>query len=526
MNILMYSPEIPKDSYWSLHHALKITGKRSLLPPLALMTVAAMLPEHNIDLVDENIEPLRQDHLDWADIMFISAAEMQAGSLEATLQRTDIPTVVGGPYAAQYYDRIHADHLIIGEAESGILRQFMRDFERGQAKRAYANITLRRHPEGRKIDEENAEEIARFFDNDIFMEGPGRGPTMDGSPIPRFDLVRTSQYGSMPMQFSRACPHNCEFCSEGALYGDTPRLKDPEQIIAEFEAVRTTDYRGSIFFVDDNLYVSRKAGKSLIEHVAAYQQRHNYPFSFMTQGDIHLAQDPELMELMRMAGFDALFVGIESPSAAALERAGKRVNLGSNLIDAVHEIQRYGIEVSAGFIMGMDDEPDDIGDAIFDFIQEAGIPTAMAGLLIPAKGSLLHARYKRERRLLERNAPTSNTHNFQLYHTPDRGRDPKDIIGSNRRLLDRLYDASGENYFERGMRHLEHLGPRVAPPQLRHHDIATIARSLAVQNRQSYSPAYRRFLAEAIRHHPRKMRDAVRTAVLGHHYITITQALA
>ena len=527
-NMLLVYPKIPEDTYWSFYHALPIIGRKTVLPPLGLITIADMLGEHNIKLVDENVETLTDLHLEWADMVFTSSMVAQAKSLDDIVSRAkgfNLPVAAGGPYPTQFYDRIkNVDYFVLGEAESGVLEQFLADLEIGEAKKAYVRFVMRKKASEKAIDELEFRRMKDFFGENGDIKLISQRPEMVLSPVPRYDILRMRDYSSMALQLSRGCPFSCDFCNESALFGHVPRLKSKTQFIEELSALYELGYRGSIFVVDDNFIGNIGMAKEVLAAIQEFQQSRGYPFSLYTEASINLSHDEQLMAAMRDAGFSMVFVGIESPDATTLKTAGKHMNARTDLLEGVRTIQRYGMEVSAGFIIGMDMEPADVCDRTFEFLQEAGIPTAMVGLLTPILGSELYARYQSEGRILTDEVFGNNTHLFSLNYVPDRGRDPAAIVSSYKSLLARLYDSSGKNYFARCKRLLNNLGP--APNFSRGASVdgfKKFGRSLLKQSFTAYGKEYIKFLWHSYRQKREFFPEAVRLAIFGHHFIKLTQ---
>ncbi|MBD3249943.1 DUF4070 domain-containing protein [Candidatus Woesearchaeota archaeon] len=538
-NILLVYPEIPKNTYWSYHHALPFIGKKASMPPLGLITVAAMLPsDYNLNLIDMNIEPLKDDHIKNADAVFTSSMIIQKDSLENVIEKIikvresydkDIPIIAGGPYPTQYYREIDgADHFIIGEAESGVLEYFISDLEKGTAKKAYARHVIRKKPDEKKIDEKELENLLSFFREDSDIKVADGKPDISDSAVPRFDLLDIEKYGSMAVQLSRGCPFDCEFCNEPTLFGHKPRLKSSEKMIKELDTLHGLGYRGSVFVVDDNFIGSISKVKQVLTEVIDYQKKHDYPFSFFTEASINLSKDEVLMSQMRDAGFNMVFVGIETPDKEVLRSMNKLHNVDTDLLEDVKKIQGYGMEITAGFIVGNDNDPSDICDRIFDFSQQTGIPSVMAGLLTAVKGSRLYERLKKEDRLLK-DSYGNNTHDFELNFTPLEGKDRQQIIDDYKNLLSRLYDKEGKNYFERCKILRSNLGPRPkASRDVGKTETRAFLYSLARQSFfKPYSSEYRKHILPAFAGYVSKgfkghFPEDVANAIKGHHMITIT----
>ncbi|MCP5060154.1 MAG: B12-binding domain-containing radical SAM protein [bacterium] len=329
-NALLVNPVFPP-SYWSYSYALEFVGKKASIPPLGLLTVASMFPDDwSLRLVDMNVRPLHDEDLAWADAVFTSSMIVQRDSLFDVVQRcrrAGVPVVAGGPHPTAHHAGIQAefepgegvDHFVLGEVEA-IFPAFLEDLRKGIAKPLY---------------------------------GPAEKPEVATTPVPRFDLIDPDDYGSMALQYSRGCPFDCEFCDITALYGRRPRTKSPEQMVVELEAVYRTGWRGSLFLVDDNFIGNKRNALQLLEAVKKWQEAHGYPFSFMTEASVNLAKIPELLRAMQESGFTMVFLGIESPGEAALEKTSKGQNLGqgeeagSFLQRAVHTLQAHGMEVSS-----------------------------------------------------------------------------------------------------------------------------------------------------------------------------------
>jgi len=369
VNVLLLYPEFP-DTFWSFKHALKFVHKRASLPPLGLLTVAAMLPERwNKRLVDINVRRLRQRDIAWADCVFVSAMAVQRDAARALIERcrrAGKRVVAGGPlFTAEPEHFPQVDHLVLGEAEA-VLPSLIADLERGEARRVYA---------------------ASDF------------PTMRHTPVPLWRLADMRRYATMSLQYSRGCPFDCDFCNVTTLFGHKPRTKSPEQVLAELNALYAAGWRGGVFFVDDNLIGNKRRLKAeLLPALIAWRRSHRIS-GFLTEASIDLADDDELMSLMARAGFTTVFVGIETPDDAGLAACSKNQNKGRDLVADVKRIQRAGLQVQGGFIVGFDTDTPSIFERQIAFIQQSGIVTAMVGLLEALPGTRLFERLKSEGRL-------------------------------------------------------------------------------------------------------------------------------
>jgi radical SAM superfamily enzyme YgiQ (UPF0313 family) len=491
--VLLISPRIPT-TYWSYKYALPFVRKKALLPPLGLLTVAGMLPEeYRLKLVGMKVEPLQREDIEWADIVFLSAMIVQQKSFEqvvALCRQCATPVVAGGPYPTSSYAKIQGvDHFVLDEAEY-TLPEFLRDWERGQARHVY-----------------------RAEDK----------PGLELTPLPRFDLVDVGLYESMPLQFSRGCPFDCEFCDIIELFGRKPRTKDPQQFLQEVDHLYKTGFRGSLFIVDDNFVGNKHKAKKLLPRLAEWQKAHGYPFYLSTEASITLAQDNELLDMMVASGFTMVFIGIETPDARALAMTHKTQNLREDVLRSVARIQKRGIEVSGGFIVGFDGETEDIFERQKEFIQKAGIPTAMVGLLMALPHTQLYRRLKEEGRLLAE-THGNNTHDFDLNFVPQM---PKQrLLQGYKWLLNQVYAPC--NYFERSLTLVKRFaageGKRISR-SVRLRDLLALFRSLFRQGFSFYGYHYLRYLIKVVATDVSLFPHAVTVAVRGHHFIRITREI-
>ena len=374
--------------------------------------MAALLPlTWEVRLVDCNVEDLRDEDLAWADVVMTGGMlpqQRDALAVVARAQAAGKPVVVGGPdvtaspgvYAA-------AEYQVRGEAEE-ILAGFARDFEAGVSRGTYQ---------------------AQDF------------PDVTRSPVPRFDLLRLEHYMNVGVQFSRGCPFDCEFCNVVELNGRKPRTKRVEQVLAELDVLRALGWRGHVDFVDDNLIGNKKAASPLLVALAGWLSDRGYPFEFSTEATINLADEPDLLALMKAAGFFAIFVGIETPDAAALVATHKLQNTRRDIADSIRTIHRAGIFVNAGFIIGFDAEQRSMAEEMIACIEATSIPVCMVGLLYALPGTRLERRLRHEGRLRpdahavgpdDADQCTSGL-NF------DTGRERTEMLADYRTVLDRVY---------------------------------------------------------------------------------------
>ncbi len=371
MKILLLYPEFP-DTFWSFKHALKFIRKKAGAPPLGLLTVAAMLPpEWEKRLIDLNVMELSEKDLKWADYIFISAMIVQRESVQAVLERckaVGLKVVAGGPLFTMEHEQFpEVDHFVLNEAEE-TLAPFVRDLLAGQARRVYSS--------------------AEF-------------PDIHQTPIPLWGLADLKHYDTISVQFSRGCPFNCDFCNVTTLLGHVPRTKTATQIIAELDSLYASGWRKSIFFVDDNFIGNKKQIKSEVLPALIEWRKGKTGMPFSTEASINLADDPVLIKLMVQAGFDTVFVGIETPNEDSLTECSKNQNKGRDLVESVRKLQHAGLQVQGGFIVGFDNDSPSIFQQQIDFIQKSGIVTAMVGLLQAPLGTRLYERMQKEERLIK-----------------------------------------------------------------------------------------------------------------------------
>jgi radical SAM superfamily enzyme YgiQ (UPF0313 family) len=425
MNILLVYPKYP-DTFWSFKHALKFVSKKASFPPLGLLTVAALLPKDWYKkITDMNVNKLTDDDILWADFIFISSMSIQSVSADEVIQRCkklNAKIVAGGPLFTSNPDKYqNVDHLILNEAEI-TLPQFLGDLDKGIAKQKYtsedwADITI--------------------------------------TPLPLWELISTNSYTSMNVQYSRGCPFDCDFCDITVLYGRIPRTKTKEQVIAELDALYFTGWRGPVFFVDDNFIGNKaKLKKEILPVIAEWNEKRKNPFYFNTEASINLADDDKLMQQMVKAGFEAVFIGIETPNEESLIECNKTQNRNRDLISSVKKIQESGLEVQGGFIVGFDNDPPAIFDKLTSFIQESGIVTAMVGLLNAPQGTKLQKRLSTEGRLLK--DFTGNNTDFSINFIPHM--DPELLMNGYKKILSTIY--SPKYYYERVMCFMKDFEPK------------------------------------------------------------------
>jgi radical SAM superfamily enzyme YgiQ (UPF0313 family) len=424
MKILLVNPKYP-DTYWSYKHALKFISKKAANPPLGLLTVASLLPaEWSKKVVDLNVALLKDKNILWADYIFLTAMSVQKKSAGKIIERCKLfnkKIVAGGPLFTEEYDNYSMiDHLVLNEAEI-TLPLFLDDLEKGSAKKIY--------------------QTSEFAD-------------LTRSPVPDYSLVNTSKYAFLSIQFTRGCPYNCEFCDITALLGHKVRTKTSDQIISELDNIYKTGWRGSVFFVDDN-FIGKKniLKKELLPAIIHWMKKNKYPFSYTTETSINLADDDELGNLMVEAGFNTVFVGIETPEEASLAECNKKQNKNRDLIQSVKKIQSTGMEVSGGFIVGFDHDPPSVFQRQIDFIQKSGIITAMVGLLNAPKKTRLYQRLLKEGRIL--NEWSGDNTDYSMNFIPKMNK--HDLLKGYHKIIQGIY--SSKAYYSRVITFLKEYNP-------------------------------------------------------------------
>jgi len=424
MKVLLVNPDTPV-TFWSFKHALNFASKKAILPPLGLLTVAAMLPKSwQKRLVDMATTKLSDRDIQWADYVFISAMFIQGKSARQVIDRCKkfgTKVVAGGPLftsAPEYYTDV--DHLVLNEAEV-TLPLFLKDLEDGCPGRMYRT-------KGRA-------DISR-------------------TPIPLWELTAPKKYALMPIQYSRGCPFDCDFCDVTTLFGHQIRTKTKQQMLAELDSLYSMGWREQVFIVDDNFIANKaKLKAEILPAMIDWMQQHKYPFSFNTQASINIADDEELMRLMATAGFDCVFIGIESPSEDALTECNKVQNIGRDMVACIKKIQNAGMQVQGGFIVGFDSDKTSVFDSLIQFIQQSGVVTAMVGLLNAPRGTKLYKRLMQENRLIT-DSSGDNT-DFSTNFVPKMNLD--ELVKGYQKVVRTIY--SPKQYYDRVLTFLRHYKP-------------------------------------------------------------------
>jgi radical SAM superfamily enzyme YgiQ (UPF0313 family) len=497
LKVLMVWPRFPP-SFWGFEGVLDMIPEKAMTPPLGLITVAALCPATwSLRLIDRAVEELRDEDLRWADLVMVSAMHAQRADAVAVLARARSlgrRTFIGGPWASSEPELLlkEADHVLAGEAEE-VFAEIAVALETGAARRLY-----------------------RVSDK----------PDMTRSPIPRYDLLRLDKYTSMPVQFSRGCPFQCEFCDIITIYGRRPRMKSTAQLIEELDTLRRLDWRNEVFIVDDNFIGNSREALLLARGLAVWQKRHRRPFSFYTEASIDLADRPELLRAMVEANFMYVFIGIETPSGEALKESKKFQNLRKDNVQQIRVIQEAGLWVLGGFIVGFDSDDESIFSRQLEFIEKTAIAWAMAGVLQAPPTTALYDRMKKEGRLFESSQATSN------FSPPNfRTRLPLPVLlGGLSTLLTKLYEP--DLFFQRAFRSLEAWRPRgqQPPPLPLSYNLRVFCASLWTQGiRSDYRRAYWRFLwlmASNWARQPAKTWLGFMVLLSAHHFVIYSRQVA
>lgn len=487
MKVLMVYPQYP-DTFWSFRHALKFISKKAAFPPLGLLTIASMLPESwDIRLIDLNTDKLRDEDIKWADLIMISSMLVQIESAKEVIKRSKEigkKVAMGGPAITgepeKYKD---VDYLILDEGEITI-PMFLEDLEKGAQKGIYSS---------------------------------NEKPDITKTPLPKWSLIDMSKYSSMCVQFSRGCPFNCEFCDIVALFGRKPRTKTPEQMLKELDALYDAGWRSGVFIVDDNFIGNKKKVKELLHEVIKWQKEHDYPFTFLTEASVNLADDEELMDLMSAANFNKVFLGLETPSMDSLKECGKIQNATRNLSESVKIIQQHGIQVMSGFIVGFDSDDEDIFERQIRFIQQTGIVTAMVGMLVALPQTRLYYRLKSEGRLFG-DAKGDNS-SADINFIPKMGIDK--LISGYNNILKNIY--APKNYYKRIEIFIKNYQPS-ARAKLKKEDIKAFLKSIYKIGIFSKSSVYYwKLILKTIVTKARALPDAIELAIMGEHFRKVSK---
>ncbi len=489
MNILMIYPKYP-DTYWGFKHALKFISKKAAVPPLGLITVSAMLPDNwQKKLIDLNVEELKNEDLKWADYAFISSMYVQKDSVANNLGRCkthSVKVVDGGPLFTQdYKDYPEIDHFVLNEAEI-TLPLFLSDIEKD-------------YP------------LKRIYRTDKYAD-------LSASPVPDYHLLNLNAYASMNLQVSRGCPFSCDFCEITALLGRKVRIKSTEQVINELEALHRLNWRGTVAVVDDNFIGNKKIIKNdLLPSMIEWMTKHRHPFNFSAQTSINLADDASMLMQMREAGFTSTFIGIETPEEASLKSCHKAQNENRDLLENVKTIQKAGLQVSGGFIVGFDSDTESVFERQIDFIQKSGIVSAMVGLLNAPKNTKLYRLMEQENRLTV-DATGSNT-DFTMNFIPkmDNGK----LLKGYRHIISSIYRE--KPYYSRVREFLLNYEPvRRGKSKMNLMRIKAFLKLIIVLGLLNKGRLeYWKFILWTVINKPKFFIDAQTFAVYGYHFRTV-----
>jgi radical SAM superfamily enzyme YgiQ (UPF0313 family) len=379
-----------------------------------------------------------------------------------------------------------ADHIFIGEAET-TLPEFINDLELGIARKVYK-------AESR--------------------------PSLLNTPVPDFSLVDMNCYSAMSVQYSRGCPFQCEFCDIIEIYGRVPRTKSIEQMLAELDELKDAGWRGLVFIVDDNFIGNKKNVRQFMPELVEWSRSNGYPFSFITEASINLAEDDALLASMEDAGFRRVFLGIETPVKESLKEAQKAQNTHRDLLESVQKIQSYGMEVMAGFIVGFDNDPDDIFDRQIDFIRESAIPLAMVGLLTALPDTQLWRRLEKEGRLID--VSTGNNTDCSVNFVPKM--EINRLVDGYKSIMRNIYNP--QEYYKRALDCLSRFhASRIEPRKVNVlTDLKALTRIIVKLGiRDSERRAFWNYLGSVIRHYPRNISHGLTLAAMGYHFRLITE---
>jgi radical SAM superfamily enzyme YgiQ (UPF0313 family) len=488
MKILFIYPQCP-DSFWSFKHALKFVSKKAAVPPLGLITVSAMLPLiWEKKLVDMNVETLHISHIKWADYVFISAMYIQKESVSkviAECKKLNKKIVAGGPLFTQEYESYpQIDHFVLNEAEI-TLPHFLADLAAGNPQRIY--------------------KTAEYAD-------------ITQSPVPDYFLLACEKYVFMNLQVSRGCPFSCNFCEITSLLGHKVRMKTPDQILRELDALYQLNWRDSVFVVDDNFIGNKNEIKNhILPQMNQWMKEHRNPFSFNTQTSINLAHDKELMSLMVKTGFNSTFIGIETPEEQSLGSCNKIQNQNCDLLASVKKIQNAGLQVSGGFIVGFDSDTPSVFKRQIDFIQNSGIVSAMVGILNAPKNTKLYEQLETENRLTE--AATGNNTDLTMNFIPKM--DYSDLIKGYKEIIQNIYSI--KPYYKRLRKMMENYHKqRIHRNNIKLNLILGLVKSIVIIGMVNKGRGeFWKLIFWTLLHQPASFVDVITFSVYGYHFRTI-----
>jgi len=496
---LLVWPKIPS-SFWTFSGMLELLPEKAVMPPLGLITLAALCPDPwIIRLIDEGVEELTDADILWADLVMVGGMSVQqAGQHEvlARARRLGRRTIVGGPYASGEPARMLAiaDHVVIGEPDE-VFHEIARDLEEGTAWRLY-EVTDK--------------------------------PDVTKTPVPRFDLLELPAYASMAVQFSRGCPFQCEFCDIITLYGRKPRTKHPQQVLAELDRLLSLGWKKQVFIVDDNFIGNHKHALTLCEEIENWQQARGFPMMFYTEASMDLGRQSALIEAMVKANFLYVFLGIETPSKESLKETKKLQNLAMDPASCIELLRKKGLWVTGGFIVGFDSDTEEIFEQQIEFIERTAIPWALLNPLHAMPRTALYERMQREGRLLASNHSSGDG-------TPPNFRTVLDsavLMRGISKTVAAIYEP--RRFFDRAWRSMESWETRESQHPAQQPTMGgilrIIARSIWHQGfRSSYRRAYWGYFAKILARYAMdrpKLWLAATIMISGHHFIPYATEVA
>jgi radical SAM superfamily enzyme YgiQ (UPF0313 family) len=473
-------------------------GTKAFMPPQGILVIAAYLPaEWDVTFVDENIRPVTDAELGWADAVLVSGMHVQRNGMLTVARRARAagkPSAIGGPSvsaAPEWYDEFDYLHLgELGDATDALIARLDCDIARPPAQEVFR--TSERLP------------ISEF-------------------PQPAYRLAEIDRYLLGSIQFSSGCPYQCEFCDIPELYGRQPRLKRPAQILDELDSMLRCGNPGAVYFVDDNFIGNRKAARALLPHLIDWQKRHGYPVEFACEATLNIARDRELLAMMREAYFCTVFCGIETPDMEALESISKRQNAMVPMMEAIRTLNGHGMEVVSGIILGLDGDRADTADRIIAFIEQSNIPMLTINLLQALPRTPLWRRLEAEGRLIQDETRESNVA-FRLPYDQ--------VLASWRKCIAAAYDP--EAIYRRFAHNLEHTYPnRITPPAAGRATVANLAKGARILTKllikvgmlSDYRATFWRHALPLLRRG--RIEDLIHVGLVAHHLIAFTrEALA
>jgi len=490
LKVLLIYPKYP-DTFWSFKHILKFISRKAAFPPLGLLTVAAMLPAGwEKRLIDMNFKPLQEQDIEWADMVFISAMIVQEESAREAIsicKAKGRKVVAGGPlFNTQWKSFTNVDHFVLNEAETTLPR-FLADLKKGNPGTVYSSL---------------------------------KRPNISKTPIPMWSLIDFKDYATMALQYSRGCPFNCEFCDIVIMNGRIPRTKTPEQMISEIQSLYDAGWKGSLFIVDDNFIGNKNEVKKMLPFIIRWQRANKYPFKLLTEASMNLADDEELLKLMSEANFSKVFLGIETPRVESLLECNKMQNARRDLSESVRIIQRNGMQVMGGFIVGFDNDRESTFDLQIKFIQKVGIVTAMVGLLSAMPKTRLWNRLKTEGRLLRK--PTGENTDGSLNFIPKM--DTKQLLVGYKKILNTIY--SPKQYYKRINTFIKNYKPKSKSrfSKIYLHAFLRSAWRIGIFSRSRFR--YWRLIIRTLFTKIRALPEAIELAIYGLHFQKITRKIS